>query len=82
MTELITQFLDFLSIEKGLSHNTISSYKQDLMKFTEYLKSRKIGTIKSVTKHHISKYLYYLKDKKLAASSISRNLANNPMWNV
>ncbi|NQU95549.1 MAG: site-specific tyrosine recombinase XerD [Candidatus Omnitrophica bacterium] len=74
MTKLIDQFLDYLSIERGLSKNTIVSYKQDLTKFAGYLKSRSITKIQSVTKHNVSKYIYFLKDKGLSSSSISRNL--------
>ncbi|MFC1576443.1 site-specific tyrosine recombinase XerD [Candidatus Omnitrophota bacterium] len=74
MTDLINQFLDYLTIERGLSPNTIESYRRDLAKFTEYLNARKIGKVKDVTRHNISKYLYFLKDKGLSSSSISRNL--------
>lgn len=74
MIDLVKQFLDYLSVERGLSENTIKSYGQDLEKFTGYVNSRKIGKIKDVTKHHISKYLYFLKDRGLSSSSISRNL--------
>jgi len=74
MNELINQFLDYLSIEKGLSQNTITSYRQDLLKFAEYAKTRKHEKAQSVTRHDLTKYLYYLKDKGLAANSISRNL--------
>ena len=74
MIELIDQFLDYLSIEKGLSKNTIVSYRQDLIKFIEYLKSRNVTKVQDVTKHSVSKYLYFLKDKSLSSSSISRNL--------
>ena len=74
MTELMNQFLDYLSIERGLSQNTIKSYKRDLIKFIGYINTRHIKKIKDITKHDISKYLYFLKDKELSSSSISRNL--------
>ncbi len=74
MTELMNQFLDYLSIERGLSQNTIKSYKRDLIKFIGYIGARHIKKIKDITKHDISKYLYFLKDKELSSSSISRNL--------
>ncbi len=80
MNELISQFLDYLSIEKGLSQNTIKSYKQDLSKFVAYLHSHSIKNIANVTKHNISRYLYYLKDRGLSSSSISRNLAAIKMF--
>jgi len=74
MMDLVDQFLDYLSIERGLSNNTIKSYKQDLLKFTEYAKSRNIKKLKEIKKADISRYLYFLKDKGLSSSSISRNL--------
>ena len=69
-----------MSIEKGLSQNTIESYGRDLFKFEEYLKSHGIEKPKEVKKNNISKYLYFLKDKDLAASSISRNLVAVKMF--
>jgi len=80
MNELIKQFLDYISIEKGLSQNTIESYGRDLFKFGKYLKSHGIEKPKEVKKNNISKYLYFLKDKGLAASSISRNLVAIKMF--
>ena len=74
MNKLIEEFLNYLSIEKGLSQNTIKSYRQDLVKFTGYLNTSQAKKIEAVTKHHITKYLYFLKDKGLSTSSISRNL--------
>jgi integrase/recombinase XerD len=74
MLELVGQFLDYLSIERGLSRNTLKSYKQDLAKFVEYLGRKNTAKIKDVTKRDILKYLYFLKDKGLSPNSISRNL--------
>ena len=74
MLKLIDQFLDYLSIERGLSQNTSKSYRHDLVKFIEYINSRNINDIHHVTKHNISKYLYFLKNKELSPNSISRNL--------
>ncbi len=80
MLELVEQFLDYLSVERGLSRNTIVGYRQDLAKFSKYLDSRRIQKMKEATKHDISKYLYFLKDGGLAASSIARNLAAIKMF--
>jgi integrase/recombinase XerD len=80
MSELIEQFLDYLSVEKGLSTNTITSYRLDLKKFSAYLHGRGIKSADKVTKHDISKYLYYLKDKSLSSGSISRNLVAIKMF--
>jgi len=75
MEELIEQFLNFLSVEKGLASNTISSYKIDLLKFTSFLKRSHVDSMDRVKKDDLRKYLMYLKDKGLSTNSISRNLA-------
>ena len=75
MNELIAQFLDYLSVERGLSQNTSKSYNLDLVRFAEYLKSKGASSVGDVTKQHMRKYLYVMKDIGLSPSSISRNLA-------
>ncbi len=80
MKDLINQFLDYLTIERGLSSNTIASYRRDLAKFSEYAASRKINDAAGITKHDVSKYLYFLKDKSLAPGTISRNLVAIKMF--
>ncbi|UCD55481.1 MAG: site-specific tyrosine recombinase XerD [Candidatus Omnitrophota bacterium] len=81
MLELMNQFLDYLSIERGLSRNTINAYRQDLKKFMEYVGSRDIEKIKKITKQDISRYLLdFLRDKELSSSSIARNLVAVKMF--
>jgi integrase/recombinase XerD len=80
MSGLVKQFLDYLSVERGLCRNTIVSYGQDLTKFMEYLGSRGIGKIEKATKHDIRRYLYFLKDKGQSPSSVSRGLAAVKMF--
>ncbi|MFN3466105.1 MAG: site-specific integrase, partial [Candidatus Brocadiales bacterium] len=39
MEELVQSFLDYLSLECGLSQNTILAYKHDLKKFSNFMKT-------------------------------------------
>jgi integrase/recombinase XerD len=41
--DILTLFLEFLSVEKGLSANTIQSYARDLAKFFLFLKKERIA---------------------------------------
>ncbi len=75
MLELIENFLSFLSVEKSLSNNTIVSYRHDLKEFAKYLESIKIFSPNKISQQNISDFMFFLKGKKLAANSISRNLA-------
>lgn len=74
MNELINEFLNFLSLERGLAKNTISSYKMDLAKYTNYLKSKNIDSVDKIKKTDVSDFLLGLRDNGLNPSSVSRNL--------
>ncbi len=74
MNDLINNFIYFLEVERGVSDNTVISYRCDLGKFMEYLKKKKKDVI-DVTREDIVTFLMQLKDNELSSSSIARNLA-------
>lgn len=74
MKDHIENFIYFLEVERGVSSNTISSYRRDLEKFEEYLSSMKVS-LKKVTRSDIIDFMMRLKDGGLSATSIARNLA-------
>lgn len=74
MEEFIREFMDFISVERGLSKNTLESYGRDLSKYAEYLKKGGITDLNKVKRPQIQDFLMSLKDSKLNASSIARNL--------
>ena len=49
MRELIDTFLNYLSVERGLSRNTIISYGDDLKCYLDFLEGRSIGTLSKAT---------------------------------
>ena len=75
MHELIDVFLNYLSVERGLSHNTIVSYRGDLNYYIDFLKARAMDALSKTTKNDITNFMFYQKDKGLAANSIARRLA-------
>lgn len=75
MKASIDQFLDYLSLERGLSKNTLAAYARDLNKFTVFLKRRHVLSFKDVKKSDITDFMFLQKDKGLAANSVARGLA-------
>ncbi|OIO32911.1 MAG: site-specific tyrosine recombinase XerD [Candidatus Omnitrophica bacterium CG1_02_40_15] len=75
MRELIEQFLSYISVERGMANNTVSSYKRDLCKFVDYLKSKKIDSIDKVQRQMVNSFMMVEKDRGLGSNSISRELA-------
>ena len=67
----VDSFLDYLRVERGLSVNTLSSYRIDLQQFTTWLSS----DVSSVSPSLVGKYASYLKSKGLAPSSVARKLS-------
>ena len=70
----ITNFLEKLSVEDGLSPNTISSYNLDLQLFSKFLKTKSTAC-QNVTADILKDYLLELHQQNLRSSSISRKLA-------
>lgn len=68
----LSQFLDFLRIERALSKNTVDAYQRDLSTFSLF-----IGKEPSeISESDVQKYLIELKNKGLKQSSINRNLSS------
>ncbi len=53
----IEVFIDAMWMEKGLSNNTLSSYRRDLRQFQDWLDKDKRGAITNVTKASLQEYL-------------------------
>lgn len=75
MDELIDGFLSYLSVERGMSNNTIISYKRDLAKFNAFLKNKKTSSIQDVSRQHITSFMMEEREKGLSPNSVSRELA-------
>ena len=68
----ISDFKDFLKIERGLSENSISSYENDLKKLKSFLnKNIKQISPLDVEADHIKEFVYYI-SKEVKANSQSR----------
>ena len=80
MKALIDEFLNYLTVEKGLSKNTISSYRTDLIHFMEYLAGKGITDIDKIKRQDITAYMLSVKDRGISGNSISRALVAIKMF--
>ncbi len=71
----LKSFLDSLFIEKGLSKNTVSAYKTDIMSFIKWSMQQKINII-NISIGTFNKYLSYLKKSGIQPSSINRKISS------
>ncbi len=70
----IDEFLDYLSLERGLSKNTISSYRRDLNKFAAFALVNDMANVMNPNRDDFLNYIYSLKEAQLKSSSIARNI--------
>ena len=72
---LIETFLDSLWLEKNLSQNTLSSYKNDLQKFRNFLEKNN-KTVLNADHFLILSFLSMLLDQGFSSKTISRNISS------
>ena len=76
MHDFIDIFLNYLSVERVLSQNTIMSYRRDLKSFLDFLKDQhQINSLGKTNKNQITNFMLRLKTQGMNANSIARKLA-------
>lgn len=74
MKAMIEDFLNYLSVERGLAKNTIEAYRRDLVKFANFLDTSGFSSLDRVKRSDITDFLMGQKDRDLTATTLSRNL--------
>src|SRR5256886_10957070 len=66
-------FLTHVRVEKGLSSNTVSAYRRDLVKFDEFARKRKLS-LQAVSRDDLVDFLAGLYRQKLESKTVARHL--------
>lgn len=88
----IQQFLNHISVERGLSPKTVEAYESDLTKYTNWLReARKINDISKITQLDIEEYVRAMSSQamssqamaaqRLGPRTIARRIASIHEWN-
>ena len=76
LAQLVDDYLRHLSIERGLSKNTIAAYRRDLNSYLGYLEKQRVHDASSITESEITGYLTAISESGiLSANSVARMLA-------
>jgi integrase/recombinase XerD len=73
LSAAISSFLTHVKVEKGLSPNTVSAYRQDLAKFSLFAQKRKLS-LGAVGRDDLVDFLAALYRQNLESKSVARNL--------
>ncbi len=69
----ISSFLTHVRVEKGLSANTVSAYRRDLVKFDAFAQKRKLS-LEAVSRDDLVDFLAALYRQKLESKTVARHL--------
>ena len=76
MNALLESFLDYISLERGLSINTRKAYADDIGQFLNELTRRGVSSLNQVSRKQILDHLMAMKSKGMSTNSISRHLVS------
>ncbi|WP_299460317.1 site-specific tyrosine recombinase XerD [uncultured Gimesia sp.] len=69
-------FLNYLEAECGMALNTMSAYRSDIVQFMEWYRKQEPMPLSEVDLKFLSGYLGHLNKRKLAATTVARQLAS------
>ena len=75
MYNLLDQYLNFLTVEKGASANTLDAYSRDLRSYAAFMEASGIKAVGDINPEQVMAYLTAMRRKGLAANSLNRGLA-------
>ena len=76
MEREVQDFISYLHNVKKTSRNTELSYKRDLAKVCHFLEQRGVTSVSAVKAEDLKAYIKDLEAQKLAAATVSRNIAS------
>ncbi len=76
MNAFLESFLDYISLERGLSINTRKAYADDIGQFLEFLDRKGVSSLNQVSRKQVLDHLMAMKAKGMSTNSISRHLVS------
>ena len=74
--QYVSEYLEYLEIEKGLSGNTTGAYRRDLMSFIDFCALKGISQIKNIKRSDLNSFILKLREGHYAPSSVTRKIAS------
>jgi len=73
--ELLDNYFNYMTVEKGASPHTLEAYSRDLIRFADFMAGRQKEEAATVTPEDVMAFISDLRGGGLAANSVNRSLA-------
>ncbi len=80
MENYIRYFIQYMTVERGLSPNTVKSYGSDLLSLADFLQEQNITSWSQPDRDTLLDFLDFLRDKDMETTSIARHLTAIKMF--
>ena len=74
--QYLSEYLEFVEVEKGLSANTIAAYRSDLTVFLDYCSERCISDVADISRNNLNSYIIALRQGNINPRSVVRKIAS------
>lgn len=74
--QYVSEYLDYLEIEKGLSVNTTDAYRRDLLSFVNFCIDRGVSQIKDIQRSDLNAFILKLREANYSPTSVTRKIAS------
>lgn len=74
--QILSEYLEYLEVERGLSANTLDAYRRDLSAFLEFCSNLGAEELTQIQRTHLNSYILELREKKYCAASVMRKIAS------
>ncbi len=78
--DYLSEYLEYLSVERGLSSNTEQAYRRDIIFFINFLEKSSVFEFEQVSKSIINSYIRELRNLNYSPTSIVRKTASLRGW--
>jgi len=73
--ELLDEYMNFITVEKGVSSNTLEAYGRDLNRYIAFMGKKGISSIVDITPGEVLSWMSELRGQGLSANSVNRSIA-------
>lgn len=74
--QFLSEYLEFIEVEKGLSSNTVEAYRNDLTSFFDFCQTRGVANINKIDRVDLNAFILKLREDKYTPSSVMRKVAS------